>query len=148
MSARTSPSRRHRRRAQISVLLCDACCCGTERKHPGVDHAGIRDRLAVAAASVGGRCRTVDCLDVCSQSNVIVVKTPGSGSFWIGKVLDDAVVDSIDTWIREGAPMPIPADIDLFVFDTKGITETTEISHEPADAPVTEFVSIQPRRSS
>lgn len=130
---------RSRGRATTRVLLCDACCCGTERKHPGVDHAAIRERLGSAAESTGGRSRRVDCLGVCERSNVVVVKTRSSGTFWIGEVLDEPVVAALESWIRRGAPLPVPANVLSHVFDRRSVTE------EPDSAPVVEFVSLLPR---
>jgi hypothetical protein len=116
----------------IRLSLCDDCCCGTQRKHPGIDHAGIRDRLGDAAASTGGRSRSVGCLGACERSNVVVVKTPHAGSFWVGEVLDEPLVAVLEAWIRKGAPLPVPAEVAQHLFDR------TELS----DDPVVEFVSF------
>jgi hypothetical protein len=113
----------------LRVLLCDACCCGTERKHPGVDHAHIRNRLRSAALSTGGRSRRVDCLGVCNQSNVVVVKTPSTGQFWIGGVLDEPIVAALETWIRDGAPLPVPPQVASHVFDRRSLND--ELNLEP-----------------
>ncbi|MCW2506633.1 MAG: hypothetical protein JWO79_4917, partial [Actinomycetia bacterium] len=51
------------------VTVCRGCCCGTERKHPGIDHDGL-----LAALAEVGAVRVSDCLDVCEDSNVVVVQ--------------------------------------------------------------------------
>lgn len=121
----------------VRLSLCDDCCCGTERKHPGVDHAGIRARLAAAAESIGGRSRSVGCLDVCERSNVVVVKTRHAGSFWVGGVLDEPIVCALESWVRQGAPLPVPATIAAHLFERPSVTP------EPEAQPVVEFVSLQ-----
>lgn len=120
-------------------MFCDDCCCGTERKHPGVDHADIRNRLGSAAASAGGRSRRVGCLGVCERSNVVVVKTAHSGSLWVGGVLAEPIVAALESWIRRGAPMPVPEDIASHVFDRRSAPDAPE-----AD-PVIEYVSLKRR---
>jgi hypothetical protein len=139
LDGRTVTGDRSRGRATTRVLLCDACCCGTERKHPGVDHAAIRERLGSAAELAGGRSRRVDCLGVCERSNVVVVKSRSSGTFWVGEVLDEPVVAALESWIGRGAPLPLPANVLSHVFDRRSMTE------EPDSAPVVEFVSLLPR---
>ena len=91
------------------VTVCHGCCCGTERKHPGVDHAGL---LAVLVEGVGdrGRVRTSDCIDACERSNVVVVapapagRRAGARPMWLAGVLDVDVVDGIVDWVRRGGP--------------------------------------------
>ena len=109
---------RHERQSALSVQVCDGCCCGTERKHPGVDHAGIRELLAAAIERAGGHMRIVGCVDECSRSNVVIVRPSGSGSgrTWIGDVLDDDVVHALCGWIATGATAPQPPDIAARVF--------------------------------
>jgi hypothetical protein len=126
----------------IRLSLCDDCCCGTTRKHPGVDHAGVRGRLADAAASTGGRSRSVGCLGVCERSNVVVVKTPHAGTFWVGEVLEEPLVGELESWIRGGAPLPVPVEVAQHLFDRKELTD--ELPTELPDSPVAEFVSLQP----
>jgi hypothetical protein len=121
----------------IKLSLCDDCCCGTQRKHPGIDHARIRDRLAGAAASTGGRSRSVGCLGVCERSNVVVVKTPHAGSLWVGEVLEEPLVAELEAWIRQGAPLPVPSEVAGHLFDRK------ELADEAPAEPVVEYVSMR-----
>ena len=61
--------------ANLTILVCRGCCCGTAQKHPDVDHeAQLRVLEAAAAKTAGARVRAVDCVDECSRSNVIVVR--------------------------------------------------------------------------
>lgn len=92
-----------------TITVCRDCCCGSPRKHPSVDHDGqlgsLRDALEPEH-----RVRTSLCLDVCAQSNVIVVQpTPrarraGARPVWFGLILDDEVLTDLTTWIDEGGP--------------------------------------------
>ncbi|MFJ8626074.1 (2Fe-2S) ferredoxin domain-containing protein [Kitasatospora sp. NPDC093550] len=93
----------------VTVTVCRGCCCGTEAKHPGVDHAGQYERLRTAVGPAG-RVRAVKCLDVCSQSNVVVVgpssegRAAGGRPVWLGFVLMDEMIDDIAAWVRAGGP--------------------------------------------
>ena len=91
--------------SNVRVQVCDGCCCGTDRKHGGVDHAGIRERIDAAAVSVGGRSRVVGCVGACEHSNVVIVRPSGISTdrVWIGGVLDDEIVDHLCDWITAGA---------------------------------------------
>ncbi|MFJ7246249.1 (2Fe-2S) ferredoxin domain-containing protein [Kitasatospora sp. NPDC098652] len=93
----------------VTVTVCRGCCCGAEAKHPGVDHAGQYERLRTAVGPAG-RVRAVKCLDVCSQSNVVVVgpssegRAAGGRPVWLGFVLMDEMIDDIAAWVRAGGP--------------------------------------------
>ena len=93
----------------FSVLVCRSCCCGRPSKHPGIDHDAQVEaiRRAVMATS-NARCRTVDCLDVCSRSNVVVVRdrrpeASELSALWLGDITTDELTASLCTWLGEGA---------------------------------------------
>ncbi|KUL31991.1 MULTISPECIES: hypothetical protein [Actinoplanes] len=91
------------------MTVCRDCCCGSVGKHPTVDHAAQVDRLTAELAP-GHRVRTSLCLDVCAQSNVLVVqpapeaRRAGARPVWFGLVLDDLVLDDVVGWVRSGGP--------------------------------------------
>lgn len=91
------------------VRVCQDCCCGTARKHPGVDHDALFDRLVVSTAGPA----SVDasaCLLACVKSNVVVVqpgvveRRAGARPVWLREVLDTDAVDAIANWVRAGGP--------------------------------------------
>lgn len=92
-----------------TVTVCRGCCCGTDRKHPGVDHAG---QVAALVAGVGdaGRVRVTDCLDACERSNVVVVgpspagRRAGARPVWLANVLHPDTVDEVVEWVSDGGP--------------------------------------------
>ena len=89
--------------------MCDGCCCGTQEKHPTIDHAGQRAALTEAALNGGGTARSVDCLGECHASNVAVVLYPGRPADWLGWIVDDQITGDICDWLEKGAPSPLPA---------------------------------------
>jgi hypothetical protein len=105
------------------VTVCDGCCCGTRRKHPGVDHEALRTRLATAVGT-SGRVRTTGCIDACERSNVAVVtpspagRRAGGRPVWLGGVVVPSAVDGIAAWVRAGGPglASVPPDVELLVF--------------------------------
>ena len=106
-----------------TVTLCRGCCCGTDRKHPGVDHAGQVERLRRDTEGTG-RVRLSDCLDACAQSTVAVVSPSpagrAAGARPVGRlgVLDRATEDEISAWVRAGGPgvADPPGMLDLRIF--------------------------------
>jgi hypothetical protein len=100
--------------------VCRDCCCGTERKHPGVDHAGQLLALR-AAAGRADAVRVSECLDACGDSNVVIV-TPspdgrrrGGRPTWLGLINDEGSLADVTAWIRAGGPgiAPMPAPLEL-----------------------------------
>lgn len=106
-----------------TVTLCRGCCCGTTRKHPGVDHAGQVTRLREGTAGAG-RVKLSDCLDACAQSTVAVVspspegRRAGGKPVWLLGVLDRDTEDEIVAWVQAGGPgvADPPGMLDLRVF--------------------------------
>lgn len=106
------------RPAPCRVRVCRDCCCGTARKHPGVDHDGLLVRLTSAVADEA-EVRVSSCLLACEQSNVVVVTPSGAGRraggrpVWLGTVLDEDVVDAIAAWVNRGGPgvAAVPAQL-------------------------------------
>jgi (2Fe-2S) ferredoxin len=109
--------------AGCTVTVCRGCCCGTDRKHPGVDHAG---QIAALTDGVGdaGRVRVSDCLDACERSNVVVVgpsldgRRAGARPVWLSDVLHSDTVAEVVAWVRAGGPgvEDPPGVLDLSVF--------------------------------
>jgi hypothetical protein len=95
----------------VRVQICRGCCCGTVRKHPDVDHDAHVARLGAVA-----RVRVVDCVDECSMSNVVVVRRRDAPSTWLGRILDDEVLDELCGWLEAGAHDPVPAALVPHVF--------------------------------
>ncbi|MEV6976757.1 (2Fe-2S) ferredoxin domain-containing protein [Kitasatospora sp. NPDC093806] len=95
--------------APVTVTVCRGCCCGTQEKHPGVDHAGQYERLRTAVGAAG-RVRAVKCLDTCAHSNVVVVgpssegRAAGGRPVWLGWVLADDMIEEIAQWVQAGGP--------------------------------------------
>jgi NADH:ubiquinone oxidoreductase subunit E len=92
------------------VLLCRGCCCGTNRKHPGTDHAGQQATLEAVAEQPRVRVRVVDCLDECASSNVVLVRDFTAGrrptDTWLGDVLDAGTTQRLAAWVSDGGPLP------------------------------------------
>jgi len=87
----------------LSVLVCRGCCCGTESKHPGLDHHGQVERLRAALPKeIPSALWEVDCLGACSSSNVIVVRR-GQNRRWFGEMLDRERTEMLAEWIQGGA---------------------------------------------
>jgi hypothetical protein len=107
----------------VTVTVCRGCCCGTVRKHPGIDHDGQVGRLR-AAAGRQHRVRVSDCLNVCGESNVVVVqpapeaRRDGARPVWLGGILDDDVESRIAAWVTAGGPgvAPIPPALAAHAF--------------------------------
>jgi cytochrome c5 len=97
-----------RSRPAFRVHICDGCCCGTTRKHPGFDHAAQRARIAEAAQAGGGAARVVGCLGACHASNLVVVRRPGQRAKWIGGVLSDRSTNELCAWLSHGATTMSP----------------------------------------
>lgn len=92
-----------------TATVCRGCCCGTVRKHPGIDHDSQLDALRDTVDDAA-RVRTSDCLDDCKRSNVIVVspsragRAKGGRPVWLQRVLTDSAMTGVGEWMRAGGP--------------------------------------------
>ncbi|MFF4778721.1 hypothetical protein [Microtetraspora fusca] len=102
------------------IVVCRGCCCGSSRKVPRLDHDEQVRRLAQVADV-----RVTDCLDVCEQANVVVVRPSPAGRaaggrpVWLALVNQPEAADDIAEWIRAGGPglAELPAVLGLYVFE-------------------------------
>ena len=111
--------------APCKLTVCRGCCCGTEKKVPGVDHAAQLARLSGIDDHAARRVpvRTSTCLGVCFQANVVVVRPSAQGRaaggrpVWLGRMTQDALLEAVDDWIFEGGPglAPLPAVLETHV---------------------------------
>ena len=106
---------------RFTALVCRGCCCGTERKHPDVDHDAQLEALTVAARTGGGHCRVVDCVDECWASNVVVVRRSGAHepTLWLGGVLAVEQTTAVANWLADGAHGAPPPDIAPLVVERR-----------------------------
>ena len=97
--------------ASVRVQICRGCCCGTERKHPGVDHDG-----QIAAISAIAPTRIVDCVGECAYSNVVIVRPDDGPSVWLGGINNPALTSAVCDWLIDGASQPPPPILQSRVF--------------------------------
>lgn len=95
---------------RLCVLMCRDCCCGTERKHPEIDHAAQERALRDAAAASGSRVIRTRCLGVCERSNVVIVKAART-TFWFGNVLTPEDTAAVTRFIRSGGSTKPPLEL-------------------------------------
>jgi hypothetical protein len=119
---------------RLNVLVCRGYYCGTERRHPQVDH-----EAQLAALGRVARIRVVGCVDACSRSNVVIVRLGDGTSLWFGAILRPATTESLSGWLAAGAPRPVPEPLAGLVFDrhlndldAKGDTLSVPIAGETA----------------
>lgn len=101
--------------AHCLIRVCRDCCCGTDRKHPDVDHDGL---LAGLRAGARGRATVLvsPCLLACAESNVVILSPSplgrrlGGRPVWLREVLDVETVENLVDWVRAGGPglAPVP----------------------------------------
>lgn len=112
-----------------TIRVCRDCCCGTERKHPDVDHDGLLARIEDGARGTA-RVAVSECLLACDQSNVVVVSPSPSGRraggrpVWIREVLSESVADAVVDWVGEGGPgwAPMPVELADLAFPPSGLS--------------------------
>ena len=91
------------------VWVCRGCCCGTRKKHPGVDHKALERAARAGAEAAGVRYEVTDCLGPCGQGNIIVVRTGGT-TRWFRRMLDvESTVALLDA-VATDAPLPHALD--------------------------------------
>jgi hypothetical protein len=104
----------------VTVTVCRGCCCGSDVKHPDVDHEGNLAVLTHAAQSSGcGVLRVVNCLDECERSDVVAVRRrlpAGPEIIWLGPLNDPLDVAVLADWLRRGAPDVLPDRLTPLVF--------------------------------
>lgn len=129
VSRRSRPAAGRDPATGCTVTVCRDCCCGSARKHPGVDHDGQLHQLRDALPAPH-RVRVSDCLDLCEQSNVVVVhpapaaRRAGARPVWFGLALDAEVTADIADWVRSGGPgvAALPDVLDLSVVSAPGVS--------------------------
>ncbi|MBB4915590.1 hypothetical protein [Streptosporangium saharense] len=107
------------------ITVCRDCCCGSARKVPGLDHDEQLRRLSEIA-----EVRVSDCLDVCEQANVVVVRpspegrAAGGRPVWLGLVNHPDAAKDIAAWIGDGGPglAPMPDILTLHTITPPGRT--------------------------
>ncbi len=107
----------------VSIMVCHDCCCGTSRKHPHVDHKAQRQQL-LDLESDSVRVQVVDCLDLCQQSNVVLVRDHSlprrERDTWLARMHRSAEIAAIEEWVNEPAcGMPIELLRHVFKPDRK-----------------------------
>ncbi|MER7133375.1 (2Fe-2S) ferredoxin domain-containing protein [Streptosporangium saharense] len=107
------------------ITVCRDCCCGSARKVPGLDHdEQLRSLSEIAEVRVS------DCLDVCEQANVVVVRpspegrAAGGRPVWLGLVNHPDATRDIAAWIGDGGPglAPMPDILSLYAITPPGRT--------------------------
>jgi len=121
-----SPETRSSTPVPLSVLLCRDCCCGTYRKHYGFNHRQQEIDLKAAVTEAGGKLLRVNCLDACSHSNVVVLRTQNHGRIWFGGLADEASHEALVAFVRAGARGEIPPSLRHLQFTPTPANEEVE----------------------
>ena len=110
---------------RTGVVLCRGCCCGSERRDPGTDHAAQLTWLRRLAVAHPGRVtgQTSECLGPCAQANVLVVRPSPAGRrrggrpVWFAFVGDARALELLEGWIGAGGPglAALPDELELHV---------------------------------
>ena len=135
-------------RPTATLLVCRGCCCGTEEKHPRVDHHAQIEHLREAVAKLdGARVRVTECLGPCERSNVVAVRhrdidRPGFrvGTTWLGGLLEPEDTTQLADWLAHGAvPEHRPVTLDDYVFDPAEVSVTPDHEITYLDATIGAF---------
>ncbi|MEU0316705.1 (2Fe-2S) ferredoxin domain-containing protein [Nocardioides sp. NPDC006273] len=92
-----------------TLTVCRGCCCGTERKSPGVDHEAVLTTLSEVAGE-SATVRVADCLGPCERADVVVVgpspegRRRGARPVWVARVGTARVADALAQWAGAGGP--------------------------------------------
>jgi len=81
------------------VWVCRGCCCGTLRRHPGVDHDVLLERAKAGAREAGAKFEVTDCLGPCGQGNIVVVRAAGRIR-WFGGMNDERSTGALLAHLR------------------------------------------------
>ena len=121
MTSRPTPCR---------IVVCRGCCCGTRRRHPGVDHDGHLEMLRRTRDRTGRAVPVLvsSCLGPCAEGNVVVVhpsaegRRRGARPVWLGSLNDDDAVSDLTHWINAGGPglAPLPTTLELHRITASG----------------------------
>jgi hypothetical protein len=114
--------------SRFSLLLCNDCCCGTERKHPGFDHVAQRRELEIAVSQAGGKLHVVKCLDACSYSNVAVIRHASGERVWIGGLATTTIHLELCHHIADGVDQPMSRSLKEHVFTPTRESQDVESS--------------------
>lgn len=106
----------------VTVLVCRGCCCGTERKHPQVDHLAQLNAIRDTAERARAQVRVTDCLDACDRSNVLVLRRrqrSGTVTVWLGGVLAAHQTSALCDWMAgpRRDPTSLPDGLQELVFE-------------------------------
>lgn len=112
-----------------TITVCRGCCCGTEKKHPGVDHAARLDQLREFVGT-SARVRTSECLGPCERADVIAVgpsraaRRAGARAVWVGRITSERVLSDLAGWTDAGGPglSEAPASVAARTFRLERVT--------------------------
>lgn len=123
---------------RFSLLMCNDCCCGTDRKHPGFDHANQRRELEIAVSQSGGKIHIVKCLDACSYSNVAVIRRASGERIWLGGLAANSIHAELCRHIAEGVERPLSPALEECVFVPSRESREVESAFRVGGIPVNE----------
>jgi hypothetical protein len=114
--------------SSFSLLLCNDCCCGTERKHPDFDHVAQRRELQKVAMAAGGKLHVVKCLDACSYSNVVVIRRRSGKKIWLGGLAAVDTHEELCRFVSSDINQQLPPLLESYVFEPSRESQEVEES--------------------